>query len=153
MVRHISIRLVLALVANPNMHLNKIDVKSTFLHGNIEEEIYMEQLEEFNDTGHGRLICKLKRSLYGLKKIPSQWYKHLDSYMLWNGYKRCDYDCCVYVRSLDDGFFIFLLLYVDDMLVATNHLHDTNELKTKLDKEFDMNDLGVVKSIFTIHVI
>lgn len=112
----------------------------------------MEQPEGFSETGDGRLVCKLKRSLYGLKQSPRQWYKRFDSYMLRIGYRRCDYDCCVYVRSLDDGSFIFLLLYVDDMLIAANHLHDVNELKTKLGKEFDMKDLGAAKKILGMEI-
>lgn len=112
----------------------------------------MEQPEGFSETGDGRLVCKLKRSLYGLKQSPRQWYKRFDSYMLRIGYRRCDYDCCVYVMSLDDGSFIFLLLYVDDMLIAANHLHDVNELKTKLGKEFDMKDLGAAKKILGMEI-
>jgi transposase InsO family protein len=69
-VRHTSIRAVLALVANRDMHLEQMDVKTTFLHGNLDEQIYMEQPEGFSDTGKGRLVCKLKRSLYGLKQSP-----------------------------------------------------------------------------------
>ena len=72
--------------------------------------------------------------------------------MLQIGYKRCEYDCCVYVRSLDDGSFIFLLLYVDDMLIAANHLHDVNELKILLGKEFDMKDLGAAKRILGMEI-
>lgn len=67
--------------------------------------------------------------------------------MLHIRYRRCDYDCCVYVKSLDDGYFIFLLLYVDDMFIHANHLHDVNKLKTKLGKDFDMKDLGDAKKI------
>src|ERR1044072_7857536 len=67
--------------------------------------------------------------------------------MLKIGYRRCDYDCCVYVRSLDDGSFIFLLLYVDDMLIAANHWSDVNDLKTKLSTEFEMKDLGAARKI------
>ena len=54
------------------------------------------------------------------------------------GYKRCEYDCCVYVRSLDDGSFIFLLLYVDDMLIAAKSIVEINKLKVLLSREFDM---------------
>ncbi|CAJ2663689.1 unnamed protein product [Trifolium pratense] len=151
-VRHTSIRAVLALVASRDMHLEQMDVKTAFLHGNLDEQIYMEQPEGFSDTGKGRLVCKLKRSLYGLKQSPRQWYKRFDSYMLQIGYKRCEYDCCVYVRSLDDGSFIFLLLYVDDMLIAANHLHDVNELKILLGKEFDMKDLGAAKRILGMEI-
>jgi len=70
------------------------------------------------------LVCRLKKSLYGLKQSPRQWYKRFDSYMIQIGYKSCEYDCCVYVKSLDDGSFIFMLLYVDDMLIAAKNLDD-----------------------------
>src|SRR5580765_6358588 len=122
-VRHTSIRAVLALVAYHDMILEQMDVKTAFLHGNLEEQIYIKQPEGFEETEQG-LVCQLKRSLYGLKQSPRQWYKRFDSYMLKIGYRRCDYDCCVYVRSLDDGSFMFLLLYVDDMLIAANHWND-----------------------------
>lgn len=56
------------------------------------------------------------------------------------------------MRSLDDGSFIFLLFYVDDMLIVVNHLHEVNELKTKLGKEFDMKDMGVVKKILGMYI-
>lgn len=72
--------------------------------------------------------------------------------MLRIGYRRCDLDCCVYVRSLDNGSFIFLLLYVNNMLIAANHLRDVNESKTKLGKEFDTKDLGVTKKILGMEI-
>ena len=75
------------------------------------------------------LVCKLKKSLYGLKQFLRQWCKRFDSYMMRNCYKRCEYDCCVYVKSLDDGSSIFLLLYVDDMLIATKSMSKVNKLK------------------------
>ncbi|KAE8721016.1 hypothetical protein F3Y22_tig00017599pilonHSYRG00003 [Hibiscus syriacus] len=78
-----------------------------------EEQIYMQQLEGFIQLGNEHLVCRLKKSLYGLKQSPIQWYKRFDSYMIKIGYKRREYDCCVYVKSLDDGSFIFLLLYRD----------------------------------------
>ena len=63
------------------------------------------------------------------------------------GYKRCDYDCCIYVKSLDDGSSIFLLFYVDDMLIAAKSMSEVNKLKILLSKEFDMKDLGAAKKI------
>ena len=71
--------------------------------------------------------------------------------MLRIGYKRCEYDCCVYVRILDDRSFIFLL-YVDDTLIASNHLCDVNELKSLLSKEFDIKDLGLAKKILRMEI-
>jgi hypothetical protein len=71
-VRHTSIRAVLALVAHYDMALEQMEVKIAFLHGDLEEQIYMEQLEGFSQHGQEHLVCKLKKSLYGLKQSPRQ---------------------------------------------------------------------------------
>ena len=68
------------------------------------------------------------------------------------GYKRCEYDCCVYVKSLDDDSFIFLLLYVDDMLIVVKSMSEVNKLKSLLSKEFDMKDLGAAKKILGMEI-
>ena len=107
----------------------------------------MEQPEGFSQLRYEHLVCKLKKSLYGLKKSSRQWYKRFDSYMIRICYRRCEYDCCVYVRSLDDDPFIFLLLYVDDMLIATKSIIEVNKLKVLLSREFEMKDLGTAKKI------
>ena len=75
MIKHTSIIAVLALVAHYDMALEQMDVKIAFLHGDLEEQIYMEQPEGFNQLGQEHLIYKLKKSLYGLKQSPRQWYK------------------------------------------------------------------------------
>jgi hypothetical protein len=112
----------------------------------------MEQPVGFNQPRHWHLVCKLKKSLYGLKQSPRQWYKRFDSYMIKICYKRCEYDCCVYVRSLDDSSFIFLLLYVDDMLIAAKSIMKVNKLKDLLSREFDMKDLGATKKILGMEI-
>jgi hypothetical protein len=68
------------------------------------------------------------------------------------GYKRCEYNCCVYVKSLDVGSFIFLLLYVDDMLIAAKSIVEVNKLKVLLSKEFDMKDLSTAKKILGMEI-
>ena len=122
-----------------------MDVKTAFLHGEFEETSYMVQLEWFIQHGHEHLVCKLKKSLYGLKQSPRQWYKRFDSHMIQIGYERCEYDYCVYVKILDDGSSIFLLFYVDDMLIAAKSTIEVNKLKILLSIEFDMKDLGATK--------
>ncbi|KAL4312354.1 hypothetical protein GQ457_01G013740 [Hibiscus cannabinus] len=151
-VRHTSIKAVLALVASSDLHLEQMDVKTAFLHGDLEEQIYMQQPEGFTQSGDEHLVCRLKKSLYGLKQSPRQWYKRFDSYMIQIGYKRCEYDFYVYVKSLDDGSFIFLLLYVDDMLIAAKNMHDVVGLKALLSQEFDMKDLGAAKKILGMEI-
>ncbi|KAL7001863.1 hypothetical protein U1Q18_052394 [Sarracenia purpurea var. burkii] len=112
----------------------------------------MEQPEGFKQPETEHLVCRLKKSLYGLKQSPRQWYKRFDSFMIRIGFTRCEYDCCVYVRSLDDGSYIFLLLYVDDMLIAAKSMVEINRLKKLLGKEFDMKDLGAARKILGIEI-
>jgi hypothetical protein len=99
-VKLVSIRIVLALVALLDLELEKLDVKTTFLHGDLDEEIYMEQPEGFVQHCKRRLVCKLKKYLYGLKQSPRQWYKKFDSFMVSQSFTRSEYDHCVYFKSL-----------------------------------------------------
>jgi hypothetical protein len=68
------------------------------------------------------------------------------------GYKKCEYDYCVYVKSLDDGSFIFLLLYVDNMLIEAKSIVEVNKLKVLLSREFNMKELGAAKKILGVEI-
>ena len=81
-VKHKSIRVFLAMVSVFNLELDQLDVKTAFLHGNLEEEIYMKQPEEFVDSKKSDHVCLLKKSLYGLKQSPRQWYKRFDAFII-----------------------------------------------------------------------
>ncbi|GJZ43315.1 retrovirus-related pol polyprotein from transposon TNT 1-94 [Tanacetum coccineum] len=90
-----TIRLVLSIVASKNLHLEQFDVKTAFLHGNLDEDMYMIQLEGFQSVGkEENLVCKLKKSFYRLKKAPRQWYLKFDSFYAKAGYKRFAMDHC-----------------------------------------------------------
>ena len=93
-------------------------MKTAFLHGDLDEEIYMSQPEGFVAHGKQDYVCKLKKSLYGLKQSPRQWYKRFDGFMISHGFTRSPYDCCLYHKKVEDGSLVYLCLYVDDMLVA-----------------------------------
>jgi hypothetical protein len=80
MVKMSSIRVVLSLAAIMNLEIEQLDVKIAFLHGDLDEKIYMEQPEGFTAKGKEHLVCRLKKSLYGLKQAPKQWYKKFDSF-------------------------------------------------------------------------
>lgn len=146
-VKHSSIRVLLALVCVQDLELEQLDVKTAFLHGKLEEQIYMSQPEGFLEPGKENHVCLLQKSLYGLKQSPRQWYKRFDAYMVDIGYTRNPYDNCVYLRKLPDGSYIYLLLYVDDMLVAARNKAEINILKSQLGKEFEMKDLGAARKI------
>eukprot|EP00253_Pinus_taeda_P020671 PITA_20671 len=129
-VKIVSIRIVLALVALFDLELQQLDVKTAFLHGDLDEEIYMEQPEGFVQHRNEKFVCRLKKSLYGLKQSLRQWYKKFDSFMLSQKYVRSEYDHCVYFKQLNNGMFIILVLYVDDMLLASKIIEEINRLKT-----------------------
>ncbi|KAE9617992.1 putative RNA-directed DNA polymerase [Lupinus albus] len=151
-VRHTSIRVLLAFVALFDLELEQLDVKTAFLHGELEEEIYMEQPEGFIVPDKEHLVCRLKKSLYGLKQAPRQWYKRFDSFMIGQGYYRSQFDDCIYFQKFPDGSFIYLLLYVDDMLIASRNKSLIRKLKTQLNNEFEMKELGAAKKILGMEI-
>jgi hypothetical protein len=115
-----SIRFMLFVVVAFDFEVEQMDVKKTFLHGDLEEEIYMKQPEGFVVKGKKELVCKLKKSLYGLKQSPRMWYQKFDTYMLGLGFTRSKEDHCVYFKLIGDHL-IYLVLYVDDMLLIGNN--------------------------------
>jgi hypothetical protein len=114
-------------------------VKTTFLHNDLEEDIYMDQPEGFIVPVKEDYVCRLKKSLYGLKQSPRQWSQ---------------YDSCVYLKFVN-GSPTYLLLYVDDndMLIAAKSMKKIAALMAQLSSEFDMKDLGAAKKILGIEVI
>ena len=112
----------------------------------------MHQPEGFIISRKDDHVFLLKKSLYGLKQSTRQWYKRFDTFMIGNGYHSSEYDNCVYHKDLFDGSFIYLLLYVDDMLIACKKMFEINDLKTQLQKEFEMKDLGVAKKILGMKI-
>jgi hypothetical protein len=95
-----SIIFILSIVVAFYLEVEQMDVKTTFLHGDLEEEIYMKQPEGFVVKGKKELVCKLKKSLYGLKQSPRMWYQKFDTYILGLGFVRSRDDHCVYSKQL-----------------------------------------------------
>jgi len=151
-VKMTSIRTILSLVAAEDFHLEQLDVKTAFLHGDLEEEIDMQQPQGYEVKGREKLVCRLKKSLYGLKQAPRQWYLKFDKFMSEQGYTRCHSDHCVYLKKENDGSYIIFLLYVDDMLVAGSNMQEINVLKRKLANSFAMKDLGAAKQILGMRI-
>ena len=152
-VKYSSIRVLLALVALHDFELEQLDVKTAFLHGELDEQIFMQQPDGFQVKGKEDHVCLLKRSLYGLKQSPRQWYKRFDLFMINQGYLRSSFDSCVYFKNLSEKTMIYLLLYVDDMLIATKEKTEINRLKAQLSGEFEMKDLGAAKKILGMEIL
>jgi len=152
-VKHRSIRTILALCAHFDWELDQMDVKTAFLYGDLEEQIFMQQPEGFEVGSKGEKVCLLHKSLYGLKQSPRQWYLKFDEFMISHGYQRSEYDWCVYFKDLKISGFIYLLLYVDDMLLVCKEKSDLNRLKAQLNQRFKMKDLGPAKKILGMEII
>eukprot|EP00253_Pinus_taeda_P003016 PITA_03016 len=128
-----------------------MDVKTTFLHVDLEEEIYMKQPEAFSVKGKKELVCKLKKSLYGLKQSPRMWYQKFDTFIRGLGFTRSKADHCVYFKLIGDHV-IYLVLYVDYMLLVGNNKEIIEDLKTQLSSKFDMKDLGSTNYILGMEI-
>ncbi|GJR10468.1 putative RNA-directed DNA polymerase [Tanacetum coccineum] len=110
-----SIRMILAIAALRNLEIHQMDVKMAFLNGDLEEEIYMNQLEGFIAPRQEGKVCRLVKSLYGLKQAPKQWHQKFDNTMLESGFKINDCDKCVYVKDTSSGY-VILCLYADGIV-------------------------------------
>lgn len=150
-VRHIFIRIMLSLVVHEDLELEQMDVKTAFLHGSLEEEIFMEQPDGFEQGGEDK-VCLLKKSLYGLKQSPRQWNKRFDKFMRDQEFTRSTQDQCVYIKEVAENRFVYLLLYVDDMLLAAKGMDEITKLKKLLSSEFDMKDLGSARRILGMDI-
>jgi hypothetical protein len=94
----------------------------------------------------------LKKRFYGIKKAPRQWYLKFERFMTEQGYSRCHFDHYFYFKRIENGSYIILLLYVDDILVVGSNMQDINVLKKKLANSFAMMYLGVVKKILGMRI-
>ena len=149
-VKHCSIRILMAIVNQFNLELEQMDVKTAFLHGDLEETIYMEQPEGFVEDKSK--VCLLKKSLYGLKQSPRQWYRRFDEFLLKTGFVKRGYDSCVYMLKRGEKVILYLLLYVDDILMASSSKDEIVKLKEKLNGEFEMKGLGPAKRVLGIDI-
>ncbi|RVW25195.1 Retrovirus-related Pol polyprotein from transposon TNT 1-94 [Vitis vinifera] len=117
-----SFRIIMALVAHYDLELHQMDVKTAFLNGNIDKTIYMLQPENFESNDSKQLVCRLKRSIYGLKQASRQWYRKFDKVITSFGFKENTVDQCIYLK-FSGSKFIILVLYVDDILLASSDIH------------------------------
>ncbi|CAM8900789.1 unnamed protein product [Rhodiola kirilowii] len=130
-----------------------MDVKTAFLHGDLEEKIYMSQPIGFIDQKHPDYVCFLKKSIYGLKQSPRQWNKKFDACMISLHFTRSKYDTCLYFKNVNAKFPLYVLLYVDDILMISGEKSAIAKIKGDLSVHFDMKDLGHAKKILGVNIL
>lgn len=143
-----SLRILLALANEEGLFMRQLDVKTAYLHGKLEETVYMEQPPGSKDTS---LVCKLHKSIYGLKQSGRTWYRTLDDVLRKQGYIRLESDRCVYVLRREKVK-VILSVYVDDMIVFANTRQALKEAIDALGKFVELKDLGEPRYILGIEV-
>jgi ATP-binding cassette subfamily B (MDR/TAP) protein 1 len=151
-VKMTTLRFLLGVVAHEDLELLQLDVKTAFLHGDVDEEIYMEKPQGFASPGREHLVCRLQKSLYGLKQAPKQWYRKFDNFVRSIGFLRSNKDHCFYSKDAPDGRPIFLILYVDDMLLSGRHIGELAELQREMLLKFMMKDLVLAHHILGMKI-
>ena len=148
-----SVRILLSLAANKDWPLHQFDVKNAFLHGGLEEEVYMDVPPGFEDSKSAGKVCKLKKSLYGLKQSPRAWFERFTQAMLRWGYKQSQGDHTLFIKHSPDNKVVALIVYVDDIVVMGDDLDAMEQLQKCLSKEFEIKDLGRLKYFLGIEVL
>jgi hypothetical protein len=127
-----------------------MDVKTTFLNGVIEEEVYVEQPQGFEVEDRKTHVCRLKKALYGLKQAPRAWYGRIDSFLTSSGFTKSKADSNLYFKVMNDEP-VILLLYVDDLFLTGEEKLIT-DCKKKLATKFEMKDLGLMHYFLGLEV-
>ncbi|KAI3516558.1 hypothetical protein L1887_15477 [Cichorium endivia] len=146
-----TIRVILALAGSNGWGVHHLDVKSAFLNGNLEEEVYVTQPEGFEKKGELDKVYKLSKALYGLKQAPRAWNSCLDKYLKSLEFKRCPQEYSVYTR-MKEGNTLIIGVYVDDLLVTGSSPNDVKEFKKEMNAKFEMSDLGLLTYYLGIEV-
>ena len=146
-----SVRTLLALAVHENHYVHQMDVKTAFLNGDIEEEIYMTQPEGYEDKSFPNAVCYLKKSLYGLKQAPRNWYKKIDPVLQSVGVSRSVADNGIYCGVVNDVC-IRIALYVDDLIISCAEAALLQKVKKSLESHFKMKDLGAVSHCLGIEI-
>ena len=138
--KHAMLRALLATVALRDLELHHLDIKTAFLNGELEEDVWVEQPAGYQEGGMGT-ACHLNRALYGLRQAPRAWHLKLKEELGAMGFTACDADAALFVRNGDKGN-TYLLIYVDDILIAADTKREVEDVKAAIKQVFDARDLG-----------
>ena len=143
-----SIKVLQALATQYDFELHQLDVKTAFLNGILEEDIYMSIPEGLLIPSNSNLVCKLNKSLYVLKQFSRAWYQRLYQYLLLHKFQRLESNASIYVKKKADHAFLILTFYVDDCILVSNQLTLIQHIKKILQMEFNMSDEGELHFTF-----
>lgn len=150
-VRHSTLRLLIALSVNLELRTTHLDVTTAFLNGSLTETVFMMQPEGLNNSANNNYVLRLKRAIYGLKQASRVWYEKVENVLKVLGYKKSKYEPCVYMKY-EGNFKTIVALYVDDFFIFSNSDAETNFLKKELSLKFKIKDLGQLRQCLGMRV-
>jgi len=136
-----TIRLILTIGLSQGWSVKQLDVSNAFLHGDLQEQVYLAQPPGFEDSSHPDYVCHLHKALYGLKQTPCAWYLKFSNYIQQMGFTRCPYDQSLFYRTQGSDI-LLLLIYVDDILLTGSSSSQITKLIAHLSAVFHMKNLG-----------
>ena len=146
-----SIRILLAIASHLNFKLYQMDVKSAFLNGMLQEELYVEQPKGFVDPHKPDDVYKLKRALYGLKQAPRAWYDRLTTYLTKHGFKRGSANTTLFIRT-DKNSFVVAQIYVDDIVFGATNDSLAQSFADEMKAMFEMSMVGELNYFLGLQV-
>ncbi|CAB75469.1 copia-type reverse transcriptase-like protein [Arabidopsis thaliana] len=146
-----TVRLIISLAAQNKWKIHQMDVKSAFLNGDLEEEVYIEQPQGYIVKGEEDKVLRLKKVLYGLKQAPRAWNTRIDKYFKEKDFIKCPYEHALYIKIQKEDILI-ACLYVDDLIFTGNNPSMFEEFKKEMTKEFEMTDIGLMSYYLGIEV-
>ena len=148
-----TVRVFLALAAQLKLPVYQFDVKSAFLNGDLEEEVYVSQPQGFVIGDTKNKVYKLNKALYGLKQAPRAWYSKIDSFFQENGFVKSENEPTVFVKKEGKNDFLMVCLYVDDMIYMGSSRALIDEFKSCMMNKFEMSDLGLLQYFLGLEVL
>ncbi|KAG7593894.1 Reverse transcriptase RNA-dependent DNA polymerase [Arabidopsis thaliana x Arabidopsis arenosa] len=149
--RRETVRLIISLSAQNKWKIHQMDVKSAFLNGDLEEEVYIGKPQGYIVKGEEDKVLLLKKALYGLKQAPRAWNTRIDKYFKEKDFIKCPYEHALYIKIQKDDILI-ACLYVDDLIFTGNNPRMFEEFKKEMTKELEMTDIGLMSYYLGIEV-
>lgn len=147
-----TVRMILAVAAHRGWGVYQLDVKSAFLHGELEEDVYVEQPQRYEVLEKKEMVYKLHKALYGLKQAPRAWFSRIEAYFIKEGFTNSSNEQTLFIKKIG-GNILIVSVYVDDLLFTGNNDELLEEFKCSRKREFDMTDLRRMRYFLGIEVI